>query len=961
MSRFSSALLPKADKQTEALVERLDRQLDLIRSSSQNDPFSNSVLLAALGISRRIGENSLSPAVLEKLCRRLCLRAAAMRVEHSRSYLKPLGEADNLKTIDKIFAAPTFAALKKRVSSPCWGLVFTAHPTFALSAEALAALAELVCVSSPGAEGGKPFRKLLKTLAAARTTRPALEEEHRLSLRAIANARAAHKKLVFRLFAVARKRWGKAADNLHPNFMNIASWVGYDLDGRVDITWEQTFHKRLVVAQSQLLYYQKRASEVGASSPSLEAPLAKFTELLRPALAEMEEEIAAFAPGKSAEATQSDIAAISKRMYQNRRRRLTDPKKLLSLLGGILTKAKGRDRTELLTLMSEVEVFGIGAAHTHARINAKQLHNALAEELQLETDAQNWNSAAILRRLNELLANVKPREINFGSLVSERASAKRLVMLVRQMLRYVDSDTPIRLLIAECESSLDILAALYLVKLFGVEDKVDICPLFETEFALARGHRILAEVLRHPRFLAYVKKRGVITVETGWSDAGRHIGQCAAALSIENLHMNIARTLKAEKLGRLRLTIFDTHGESIGRGGYPKTLKGRFEYLVSPYSRHLFAKAGIAVKREVSFQGGDGYAWFMNEQVALAAICRGLEYFAAPPPGSADDKFYKEAEYAAEFTEAIKLFNKKVMNHNGYALLLGVFGNRLSGFSGSRPELRHGDAPPVYERVAAMRAIPQNSVLQQMGYLANSLGGLGQAHMLDKTKAGEMEATSSRFRTLMDIPRYALAFSDIELFAAYAAVLDPGMWLARAARSSQADRRKAMRKIYRLLEDWGVWSKIAPAVRLFRRDYDEVRSWLVRGEGFSVVGGGRVIPKRLRDELLLIHALRISLIQEVFVLTAKIPEFSYQFGHSYEELMRRFIKLDSEPAAEVLAKIFPLAQGPDNKDYGEGATYEGKKAGYRRLHEQITGPILEKTAQIRLLGQAVVNFIGAYG
>jgi len=451
-----------------------------------------------------------------------------------------------------------------------------------------------------------------------------------------------------------------------------------------------------------------------------------------------------------------------------------------------------------------------------------------------------------------------------------------------------------------------------------------------------------------------------LAVETGWSDAGRHVGQCAAALAIENLHMNLARTLKANKITYPKIIIFDTHGESIGRGGHPKSLADRFAYLVSPYSRGLFNKYHLKTKREFSFQGGDGYSWFMNEPSALATICRGLEYFMPPPP-IPKDAFYEEPEYAAEFTNCIKEFNKNVMSKNGYAALLATFGTRLAGASGSRPEIRHSDAPPIYEKVANMRAIPQNAVLQQMGFMANSLGGLGAVHRTNPSKAENMEKTSPRFRRLIDIPRYALAFSDIELFTAYASAIDPGMWLARAARSSAANRSITMRKIYRIMEDWGMWHKIAPTVRIFRQDYDEVRSWLLHGEGISVVGGGRVIPKMLRDELLLIHALRIALIHEIFVLAAKLPEFSYQFGHSYTDIIHRIIQLDCDGAGEVLRKIFPPTSDHMKQDYGEESSYKRGKTDYGRIHREIVNPIITKATQVRLLGQAVVNFIGAYG
>jgi hypothetical protein len=58
-----------------------------------------------------------------------------------------------------------------------------------------------------------------------------------------------------------------------------------------------------------------------------------------------------------------------------------------------------------------------------------------------------------------------------------------------QILHHIDADTPIRMLVAECEQPTTVLAALYFAKLFGIEDKVDVSPLFETETALEHGGR----------------------------------------------------------------------------------------------------------------------------------------------------------------------------------------------------------------------------------------------------------------------------------------------------------------------------------------------------------------------------------------------------------------------------------------------------------------------------------------
>ena len=52
------------------------------------------------------------------------------------------------------------------------------------------------------------------------------------------------------------------------------------------------------------------------------------------------------------------------------------------------------------------------------------------------------------------------------------------------------------------------LAALCIAKLFGVDGKVDIYPLFETETALEHGDRFLDALLAEPAYRAYARARG---------------------------------------------------------------------------------------------------------------------------------------------------------------------------------------------------------------------------------------------------------------------------------------------------------------------------------------------------------------------------------------------------------------------------------------------------------------------
>jgi phosphoenolpyruvate carboxylase len=113
-------------------------------------------------------------------------------------------------------------------------------------------------------------------------------------------------------------------------------------------------------------------------------------------------------------------------------------------------------------------------------VNASQLHNAIRRRLP-EGHAIEIASRGALATLRAMLAEVRPLRANFAALAVESSTAIRQFISMAQILHHVDADAPIRMLIAECEQPATVLAALYFAELFGVADKVDVSPLFETE------------------------------------------------------------------------------------------------------------------------------------------------------------------------------------------------------------------------------------------------------------------------------------------------------------------------------------------------------------------------------------------------------------------------------------------------------------------------------------------------
>ena len=124
-------------------------------------------------------------------------------------------------------------------------------------------------------------------------------------------------------------------------------------------------------------------------------------------------------------------------------------------------------------------------------MNANQLNNSISKEIDLKGDPDDPSSKrTYLTEISKLIENVKTVQINFGSILEENMNARKYFMVIKQMFKYIDENQSVRFLIAECDFSLTVMTALYYSKLFGVEDKVDISPLFETEKGLSTGHKL---------------------------------------------------------------------------------------------------------------------------------------------------------------------------------------------------------------------------------------------------------------------------------------------------------------------------------------------------------------------------------------------------------------------------------------------------------------------------------------
>ena len=345
--------------------------------------------------------------------------------------------------------------------------------------------------------------------------------------------------------------------------------------------------------------------------------------------------------------------------------------------------------------------------------------------------------------------------------------------------KYIDDETPIRLLIAECEDSLTPLGMLYLARRYGLEKHLDISPLFETASSLHNGCRIIDKMLSNPVYRDYITARGTFAIQTGFSDAGRFMGQIPATLAIERLQSHFASAMAKHGMEDVTAIVFNTHGEGMGRGGHPGTLAERVDYVMSPWAMRQFEKRGIPLCHETSFQGGDGFLWFQTDTLARASVGSLIAARFADFSESENDVFYTDRDFSWDVFRTIGTEQDSLYNDPNYVGLLGGFGQNLLIPTGSRAAQRKKTTTDMFNP-RQLRAIPHNAILQQFGVPANIFYGVGRATAIDPEKFAAMYRDSARARSIFGLVITAMQRSNVSILTAYGRLLDPGFWVSRS-------------------------------------------------------------------------------------------------------------------------------------------------------------------------------------
>jgi phosphoenolpyruvate carboxylase len=916
-------------------------RLKVLHEQTAESPLFNPVFQLSLEVSRALEGQQLNLDGIAQLVRELEGEGLQSRATRLSALLAPVAIADNLAAFQHIVettADAGFEAFSARWARPFLHVVFTAHPTFLLSA------AQSDAVATAASRGNMLQNSV--SIVDHRRDPITLDYEHEEAMAALSRAAAAREALTHVILDVAAKHWPDQWRLLKPMAFRMASWVGYDMDGRTDIDWSTSVRYRLNEKALRLAGYVTTLENIGCAASSLAT--------LKAALVHTREMEALFARDLTDPEALSDAA-----------NRLTsdDSAKLVSLaptISALEADAKTADLTtakSLLTLAASMRADGLGMGWIHFRVNSAQLHNAIRRRIDPGNRLDLASNAALIR-IRALLKDVQPLRSNFAALAIENTTAVRQFLAMAQILHHIDSDSPIRMLIAECEEPQTVLAALYFAKLFGISDNVDVSPLFETESAMEHGGRFLEAMLSEPAYQAYARRRGRVSIQTGFSDAGRFIGQLPAALAIERLHGRLAHMMVRHRLTDVAALIFNTHGESMGRGAHPASMADRMRYPMSDWARAQFVTSGIATEIETSFQGGDGYLFFRTPELALATLTRIIE--AELQPLISDDPFYTRTDLSLDFYRGIRRVQRDHLASRSYARTITAFGLGFLNETGSRKSRRQSDiASDPDMSLRQIRAIPHNAVLQQLGYPINLIAGTGTATSEDVEAIATLINASARGRQIMRMLRASNRLASIKSVAAYGELFNSAFWASRPYRGTEKFLEPACLALADVLTADDRNTVFRTLTSILRVDAVKLHRLL------DILPDDSQDIKRedLRRSLGVLHALRLALMQHMFLRAVQIPAFSRSNDISREDVLQMIFSLRIDDAVALLRRAFPVSSPViNNFTVHEPTDYPDSDAqGYADIQSAYIDRIAEAYALCLRISTAIANHFGAHG
>ena len=290
--------------------------------------------------------------------------------------------------------------------------------------------------------------------------------------------------------------------------------------------------------------------------------------------------------------------------------------------------------------------------------------------------------------------------------------------------------------------------------------------------------------------------------------------------------------------------------------------------------------------------------------------------------------------------------------------MIDLFGSNLLPPTGSRPTKRVVQAGGERRGPSKIRAIAHNAILQQIGFLANVISGMGRAATVDLDEFAEIHRQSPRLRQCLDHVLAGKQLGSLNTVLAYCRLADPGFWVNRAYHGKQIRNQRALRRLARHLRSRPRFRDIQQTVWALRDDLVDLYRLV------EMIGGdsARVTGEK-RGALDLLHAMRLAIITDSLMVICRTPNLGESNKYSNDDILALGLSLDFRGVVEIIEDAFSRAPGAAaGVSLQEPETYSGESAGnFAAIRREILDPLETNQILIDRITQMVSGHYGAHG
>ncbi|NWF71010.1 MAG: phosphoenolpyruvate carboxylase [Chloroflexi bacterium] len=362
-----------------------------------------------------------------------------------------------------------------------------------------------------------------------------------------------------------------------PPLLRYASWIGGDRDGNPNVTPEVTLQTlqtlREAVRQvyiSEVAYLRDRLTQAvdeAGVSPQL---LRSLQHNLTPG---------SFVDKQyHGELYRQKMDSIHKKLLDNGYTSGTDLLDDLNMVAESLRQNQGVNSTggTFARLRAKVKLFGMHLLPLDIREDSRKYAAALDEifrHYRLSEDYLKLGETEKQALLTREIANPRPLfpiEPRFSHDTNLVIQTWRMIATAHKTFGTVVIDSVIA---SMSQNASDVLTMLLLAHEVGIQDHVDIVPLFETIDDLQGAPDIMQALFVNPEYAKHLAARGYRQqIMIGYSDSNKDGGYLASNWNLYTAQTTLAETCANVEINGhqgVTLELFHGRGGSIGRGGGP--------------------------------------------------------------------------------------------------------------------------------------------------------------------------------------------------------------------------------------------------------------------------------------------------------------------------------------------------------------------------------------------------------